>query len=67
MSKKIKLKAFMKKEKVKLHKEILPINKMIADYKKERKSNWKAFKNKIKNAIGKIESPIDDLKFNINK
>ena len=51
----------LKKKKSKLHKEILFLKKNINDYKLKRKSDWKLFKNKVKEDIGKIQKSIDEL------
>ena len=50
-----------KKEKTKLHKELSSLNKLLCDYKVERKANWKSFKNKINDDIDKIEKSINKL------
>jgi len=55
MSNKTELKANLKKEKMKLHKQVDSLKKIISDYKVERKSNWKEFKKKFNEDVEKIE------------
>ncbi len=55
MSNKTELKANLKKEKIRLHKQVGSLKKIISDYKVERKSNWKEFKKKFKIDVEKIE------------
>ena len=59
MSTKAEAKEILKKEKTKLHKELSSLNKLLSDYKVERKANWKSFKNKMNNDIDKIEKLIN--------
>jgi hypothetical protein len=61
MTKKKEEKAILKKEKANYHKEILSLKKIVSDYKVERKTNWKSFKNKMNDDIDKIEKSIDKL------
>ena len=44
MSTKAETKEILKKEKPKLHKELSSLNKLLSDYKVDRKTNWKSFK-----------------------
>lgn len=55
MSNKPELKADLKKEKMRLHKQVDSLKKRISDYKVERKSNWKEFKKKFNIDVEKIE------------
>lgn len=50
MSTKAEAKETLKKEK-----------KSLSDYKAERKTNWKEFKNKMNDVIDKIEKSVDEL------
>ena len=61
MSDKTELKENLKKEKAKLHEKISSLKKIISDYKVERKTNWKEFKNKMNDDKNKIEKSIDKL------
>jgi hypothetical protein len=56
-----KAKETSKEEKTKLHKELSSLNKLLSDYKVERKANWKSFKNKMNNDIDKIEKSINKM------
>ncbi len=61
MSIKAEAKEALKEEKARLHKEISSLKKISSDYKAERKANWKSFKVKMKDDIGKIEKSVDKL------
>ena len=50
-----------KEEKRKLRNEIAPLKKEMNDYKKERKSEWKIFKNKFHDEMDKIEKALENL------
>ena len=56
-----KLKDDSKKGKTSHHKELSSLKKLLIDYKVERKSNWKSFKNKMNDDIDKIEKSINKL------
>ena len=56
---KAKLKDNSKKEKSTHHKELSSLKKLLNDYKAERKANWKSFKRKMKDDIGKVEKSIN--------
>ena len=56
-----KAKETSKEEKTKLHQELSSLNKLLSDYKVERKANWKSFKTKINNDIDKIEKSINKM------
>ncbi len=58
-----KEKTILKKEKLNLEKEIKSLKKLMSDYKVERKSNWRTFKNKMTDDINKIEKSVDELTF----
>jgi hypothetical protein len=55
MVRKGKLKDDSEKEKTSHHKELSSLKKLLSDYKVERKANWRSFKSKMKNSIGKLE------------
>ena len=59
---KAKLKDNSKKEKSTHHKELSSLKKLLSDYKVERKANWKSFKRKMNDDIGKIEKSINKLR-----
>ena len=58
---KAKLKDNSKKERSSQHKELSSLKKLLSDYKVERKANWKSFKRKMNDDIGKIEKSINKL------
>ena len=58
---KAKLKDNSKKERSTHHKELSSLKKLLGDYKVERKANWKSFKRKMNDDIGKIEKSINKL------
>ncbi|MEO7305838.1 MAG: hypothetical protein ABIR78_08645 [Ferruginibacter sp.] len=58
---KAKLKDNSKKEKSTYHKELSSLKKLLSDYKAERKANWKSFKRKMNDDIGKIEKSINKV------
>ncbi len=58
---KAKLKGDSKKEKSTHHKELSSLKKLLSDYKAERKANWKSFKRKMNDDIGKIEKSINKV------
>ena len=58
---KAKLKDNSKKERSSQHKELSSLKKLLSDYKVERKANWKSFKKKMNDDIGKIEKSINKL------
>ena len=49
-------------DKDKLQKSIALLKSEIADYKKERKSNWKLFKDKFHGDLDKLEKSMKELK-----
>lgn len=55
MSKKIGVKTTLKKNKVKVRKEISTLKKVLNDYKLERRANWKSFKNKMNADIDRLK------------
>ena len=61
MLNKAKLKDDSKKEKSSQHKELASLKKLLSNYKVERKAEWKSFKSKMKDSIGKIEKSINNL------
>ena len=61
MSNKTEMKAILKNEKTKFHKEISSAKKSLSNYKAERKADWKEFKNKMNDNINKIEKSVDEL------
>lgn len=61
MLQKAKLKNDSKKEKSTPHKELTSLKKLLSDYKMERKADWKSFKRKMKDSIGKIEKSMNKL------
>ncbi|MEO6253964.1 MAG: hypothetical protein ABIO79_11685 [Ferruginibacter sp.] len=58
---KAKLKDNSKKEKSSQEKELSSLKKLLSDYKVGRKADWKSFKSKMKDGIGKIEKSINNL------
>ncbi|MDI1235095.1 MAG: hypothetical protein PSX81_12500 [bacterium] len=56
-----KEKTILKNGKSNLEKEIISLKKVLSDYKVERKSDWKSFKNKMTGDIDKIEKSINML------
>lgn len=46
----------------KLQKSITLLKKEIADYKEERKSNWRIFKDKFHGDLDKLEIALKELK-----
>ena len=58
---KAKLKDNSKKEKSTHHKELSSLKKLLSDYKVKKKANWKSFKRKMNDDIGKIEKSINKL------
>jgi hypothetical protein len=67
MSKKNDLKETLQKEKTNLQKEISSLKKVMSDYKVERKTNWKIFKNKMNDDIDKIEKSLSKQSNNNKK
>ena len=61
MIRKAKLKDDSKKGKASHHKELSSLKKLLSDYKVERKADWKSFKSKMKDSIGKIEKSMNRL------
>ena len=61
MLQKAKLKNDSKKEKSTPQKELTSLKKLLSDYKVERKADWKSFKRKMKDSIGKIEKSMNKL------
>ncbi|CAN5511065.1 hypothetical protein BH10BAC4_BH10BAC4_23490 [soil metagenome] len=61
MSSKTIAKKNLKKERVRLHKKLSSLKKAISNFKVERKANWKAFKNAMKDDVSKIKKSIDKL------
>ena len=64
---KAKLKDDSKNEKSNYHKELSSLKKLLSEYKVERKADWKSFKNKMKNSIGKIEKSMNNLSSPVKK
>ena len=64
---KAKLKDDSKNEKSNYYKELSSLKKLLSDYKVERKADWKSFKNKMKNSIGKIEKSMNNLSSPVKK
>ena len=62
MLQKTKLKKDPKKVQKSNHKELSSLKKLLSDYKAERKADWKSFKTKMKDSIGKIEKSMDKKK-----
>ena len=61
MLQKTKLKIDSKNEKSSHQKDLSSLKKLLSDYKTERKADWKSFKRKMKDSIGKIEKSINKL------
>ena len=61
MTQKVKLKDDSKKDKYRHHKELSSLKKLLSDYKVERKADWKSFKSKMKDSIGKIEKSMNKV------
>ncbi len=61
MIRKVKLKDDSKKEKTGQLKELASLKKLLSDYKVERKAEWKSFKGKMKDSIGKIERSMNKI------
>jgi hypothetical protein len=55
------LKENWKEDKVKLQNEISSLKKCMTDYKEERKSEWKSFKNKFNDDMDKVEKSLKKL------
>ncbi len=55
------LKENWKEEKAVLCEAISTLKKCMTDYKKERKSEWKSFKNKFNDDMDKIEKSLKKL------
>ena len=51
----------LKAKRTKLHEEILFLEQTIYDYKAERKTHWKLFKNKIAEDIEKLKGIADEI------
>lgn len=64
---KAKLKDDSKNEKSNYYKELSSLKKLLSEYKVERKADWKSFKNKMKNSIGKIEKSMNNLSSPVKK
>ena len=64
---KAKLKDDSKRGKTSQYKELSSLRKLLSEYKVERKADWKAFKNKMKNSIGKIEKSMNKLSSPVKK
>ena len=64
---KAKLKDDYKRGKTSHYKELSSLRKLLSEYKVERKADWKAFKNKMKNSIGKIEKSMNKLSSPVKK
>jgi hypothetical protein len=54
----------IKKKETILLKEITFIEKNLANYRAERKANWKSFKNKMETDINQIKKSIEALTHN---
>ncbi|MEO5947997.1 MAG: hypothetical protein ABIP79_14360 [Chitinophagaceae bacterium] len=61
MSNKTELKENLKKEKARLHEDILSLKKSVSDYKVGRQDEWKEFKNKANDEVKKIKHSLDEL------
>ena len=59
MLQKTKLKNDFKKGQTRRYKELTSLKKLLSDYKTERKADWKSFKSKMKESIGKLEKSMD--------
>jgi hypothetical protein len=57
----VKGKGNRKAEEVKLQNEISSLKKRLADYKADRKSEWKSFKNKFSEDLDKVEKSLNEL------
>ena len=55
------LKEIWKEDKVNLRNAISSLKKSMTDYKVERKSEWKSFKNKFNDDMDKIEKSLEKL------
>jgi len=55
------LKEKLKEEKVMLNSEITAIKRSMADYKAERKLEWKSFKNKFNDDMDEIKKSLKNL------
>ena len=62
MSTKKVIKKNLKVERAKLHEKLSSLKKIIGDFKVERRANWKAFKNSMKDEVSKIKKSIDKLR-----
>ena len=56
------LKEIWKEDKANLRNAISSLKKSMTDYKKERKSEWKSFKNKFNDDMDNIEKSLEKLK-----
>ena len=61
MSTKRVIKKNLKVERAKLHEKLSSLKQMMSDFKVERRTNWKAFKNSMKDEVSKIRKSIDKL------
>jgi hypothetical protein len=55
------LKENWKENKVKLQNEVSSLKKSMTDYKEERKTEWKSFKTKFNDDMGKVEKTLKKL------
>lgn len=61
------VKASWKEEKANLQNAIITLKQKMTDYKVERKSEWKLFKNKFNDDFDEIEKSLEKLKANHKK
>jgi hypothetical protein len=57
----VKSKVSVKEDKINLHTAISSLKKSISDYKIERKSDWKSFKNKFNDDLEKVEKSLKKI------
>ena len=55
------LKENWREEKIILHKSIQSLNKCLADYKVERKLEWKSFKSKFNDDMDTIQKSLKEI------
>ena len=61
MAKNTELKENWKEAKVNIHSAIASLKKCVSDYKVERKSEWKSFKNKFNDDMDNVKKSLKEL------
>ena len=55
------LKANLKEDKINLYQAISSLKQSMLEYKDERKSEWKSFKNKFNDDLDKVQKSLNNL------